>query len=226
MASATMATMEVSPARRIGGFPAWAGAIGALLMAASTILVFLTPPDSRGANGVARTAAFYARHSNVVRLIVGEPLSLIAALLLVWYLARLAAVVRSVEAGQGRSDTLMLGGGLLFVSLFLASLAVQTTGAGAILFSPSIKLDANIAVLLSHLGYVLMGGALMGATVLIPTIGRMSSHVSTLPRWFGWVSYVLAAICLLGYVVAAFVPVVLFALWLIGVSVAFAGHHQ
>jgi hypothetical protein len=202
--------------RRLAG---WSGIGGALLLGAAAYLVLSLPPAGGGPDAAQTISNFYMEGTGRSFLVVAEPLSLTGGFLLLWFLGHLTGRLPVAEGGSGRYPNSALAGGVMFIVLAFASVTVGATVAGSVAFSPAFEVDPHTAMLFSHLGYVLLTGAMVGAAALLASEGRHIRQTSSVPRWLGTMAYVLVPVSLLS-LFFAYLPLALFLIWILLVSVA------
>jgi hypothetical protein len=147
----------------------------------------------------------------------GGYLSLLSFIALVWFLGALWTALRDAEGESALLSMTAFGSGLV-------GAAVLTGGAWAIaVFRIREGLDPQIARTLYDLGNFAFATSWVFYASLLLAVGAAALQYRALPRWLGWASIVVAIGLLVGRIYwtsqAAFVPWVLFWLWLIVVSV-------
>jgi hypothetical protein len=210
---------EASTTPRGRRLAAWSGIAGAVVLGAANYLVLSLSPQGSGPDAAQRISDFYLEGGNSGGLLVAEPLSIVGGFLLLWFVGYLTGILREKEVASGRYSSAALGGGVTFVVLAFASITAQTTVAGSTSFYSAFEVDPQAALLFSHLGYVLLVGAMVGAAVLLAATGVQLRRGAVGPRWLGTVAYVLAPISLLS-VFFVYLPLLLFLVWILLVSVS------
>lgn len=196
---------------------AWSGIAGALLLGAAAYLVLSSSPAGTGSDAVRNISDFYSEGGNRSGLLVAEPLSIVGGFFLLWFLGHLAGRLRTAEVGAARYADSALAGGATFIVLAFASLTASTTVAGLMAFSSAFEADPHTAMLFSHLAYVLLAGAMVGAAVLLAAAGSQIRRTQMIPRWLGTAAYVLAPISILAFPFI-YLAVALFLIWILLVS--------
>lgn len=194
----------------------WSGVGGAILLIVAGGLVFLTAPDISGSDAAKEITAFYTDAGKRATQFPAEFLTLFGAFLFLWFIGGLQGVLQSWEGDDHRYASSAYAGGLVFTVLTVASLTADTTMVGALAFSDSLHFDANTAILLSHLGYVLQTGAMMGAAVMLFATGRAARGTKSRKK-LEIASYALGALSLLSMVMV-WIPMFLFLIWVVIVS--------
>lgn len=136
----------------------------------------------------------------------------------IWFLGAMRSVLRGIEGEGSWMSDVAFGCGLISTAISVIGgwdLAIFRIGEG---------LDPQIARLGFDLGnfafastWVMLGGMLLA-------VGTLAFRPGAMPRWVGWASLVIAVGLLGARFVwtsqVAFVPYVLYWIWLIGMSVA------
>ena len=209
-----------SHSARRGRVAAWAGIGFAPVFFASWMLG--SAPDIH--NSVNETLSYYAQDANNVKALVAWGLSVLAVLMLVWFLVELVRHLRT--AGDGRSPTLpvTLAGGVLVTTVAIAS-AIRAAPAGDLLLdseeragtsgmlTPTFADFAQTAISLSQ--WLLFFGVGLGAAALVVSVSLAARYSSAIPRWLRWAGY--AAAPVLAFV--AFFNILVLLLWVVAVSV-------
>ena len=133
-----------------------------------------------------------------------------------WFLGTLRAALRAAEGGLGRLATTAHAGGIATAVLAVASIGTQVSA--AILVSErDAPIAPQTAITYWFMGDGLFLGAFSGAAVLLGATGFVVLRHGALPRWFGWVTLVLALLLLIPWIGwAGFVFA--FPLWIIVTS--------
>lgn len=192
-------------------WPVWSGVLAGLLLLVAVGLVFSSAPQISGSDAAGKITDFYADDGQRARLLPVEFLALLGSFFFLWFLGGLRGALQSWEGVGGRYASPAYAGGVVFVVLTVTAFTAETTVAGTLAFSDSLTLDADTAILLTHLGYVLHAGAMMGAAVTLFATARASRGTSA-PRWLELSSYVLGGLSLLSLLMV-WLPLSLFLLW-------------
>jgi hypothetical protein len=184
------------------------GLIFAALAVAGNALQGSTPALHGDADAV---ADFYNDKSTAIA--IGMMLSLISLFFLAWFLAALRRHLRLAEGEEGWIGSLASGGGAAVLALLAAGFALNSAGA---LRSREGGIEPAVAVVFYDGSLALTGlAASVAMAVLLAATAVITLQFGALPRWFGWVSAVLAALGLVTPV--SFVLSLLFPLW-VGVA--------
>lgn len=150
---------------------------------------------------------FYEEKATAIA--VGMMLSLISVFFLAWFLAALRHRLAAAEGPGGFTTPLVGGAGMATGVLLAAGFALNSAGA---LRAREAGISPDAAVVFYDGGLALVGmAASLTASVLLAATALIVVRRGGLPRWFGWLSAVLA---LLGLVTPiAFVLALLFPVW-------------
>lgn len=150
----------------------------------------------------------------------GGYLTHLSFIALIWFLGALWLAMRSAEREKGDSALISL---IAFGSGLLALAPLTGGGWPVAVFRIGDGLDPELARTLFDLGNFAFATSwvFFGGMVLAAGVGAL--HYKVFSRWLGWFSIVLAILLLLARIIwttqVAFVPWVLFWVWLIVVSV-------
>jgi hypothetical protein len=133
-----------------------------------------------------------------------------------WFLGTLRAALHEAEGGVGRLAATAYAGGIATAVLILAAFGTQVSA--AILVSErDVPIDPEVAVAFWWIGDGMFVSAFYATAVLLAASGLVFSRRDLVPRWFAWVTLVLALILLVPWINwAAFFA---FAIWVIVASV-------
>ena len=147
----------------------------------------------------------------------GGYLSLLSFIALIWFLGALWAALRRAEGDPGLLSLVAFGSGLVAIA------ALTGGGWAMVVFRIQEGVDPQIARTLFDLGNFAFATSWVFFASLLLAAGIAAIQYGALPRWLGWASIIVAIGLLAGRIIwtsqAAFVPWVLFWLWLIIVSV-------
>lgn len=182
---------------------------GPLLLGIAAVIVFWVAPNISESDAPAKIEDFYADSGNRNILLIAEPLALVGMFAFLWLVARIRAGIAHVDKNESRSGA-AIGGGTAFAVLAAASLTVHTTVAGTSAFSSSFEVDPHTAMLFSHLGYVLLAGAMIGAAVMaFSTAGALRAMGR---RGLVRTTYVVGGLSLIANLFV-YVPLILYLVW-------------
>ena len=184
------------------------GLIFAVLAVAGNALQGWTPALHGDADAVAE---FY--NDKATAIAFGMMLSLISVFFLAWFMAALRRHLLLSEGADGWISPLAWGGGVATLALLAAGFALNAAGA---LRARESGIAPDVAVVFYDSSLAVTGlAASVTMAVMLAATAVITLQFGGLPRWFGWVSGVLA---LLGIVTpVSFVLSLLFPLW-VGVA--------
>ena len=156
-----------------------------LVLGLAGLIVLEGPADRPELDAPPRVILDYFGDRDTV--ILGSFLLMLAALVFIWFVGLLRAVLRRAENGDGRLSAIAYGGGLLAAGMMLIVPASNLFGA---LYADLLTPTAARTFYL--FGDVFLYPAGMAAAVLIGTTGLLAVRTGVLPRWLGWASLVLA----------------------------------
>lgn len=163
------------------------GLVFAVLAVAGNALQGSTP----AVHGDAEAAAeFYTDKATAIA--IGMMLSLISVFFLAWFLAALRRHLMLFEGPDGWVSPLAWGGGVATLSLLAAGFALNSAGA---LRAREVGITPDAAAVLYDSSLALIGLAgSVAMAVLLSATAALTLQLGALPRWFGWVSAVLAVV--------------------------------
>jgi hypothetical protein len=133
-----------------------------------------------------------ALHDHQQRLVVLTCLSVIYAVAFVIYLWKLYHLLRGAPDRPTNLGTLVLVGGVLFVTLHAVSDVAIYGMLGAKVASYAAQHDQGIAYMLYLFTYALDSLADVFGSLAFLAAGLLILQSSVLPRWLGWVAVVTA----------------------------------
>lgn len=180
--------------------------VGFLILMSSGIVAQDATPE--------QVLAFHQTNGGPV--IAGSFIFMLGTLAFVWFLGSLRSSLRSAEGGAGRVASIAFGGGLA-----MAVCALLLPSGGVTVALGAATMSATSADALRHLPGVFFIGVELFAAVLVGATGLVALRTAALPRWFAWVSLLLALVLLIPPIgwagVLLGVP-----LWTLGVSLLLA----
>ena len=158
---------------------------------------------------------YYASSAHRTKEIIAFFLIGGAALSLIMLASGLRSLLAKAETEPRTLTAITWAGAVSSATLILVGDAVSRTPAFASL-DYNFTLDPNAARLLNDMGFLLYASAALAAILLVAGVSLAVLRHGILPRWVGWAGFPLAALLLLGI---AFVGFLVFALWVLLVSV-------
>jgi hypothetical protein len=166
----------------------WTGVLGVVLWVAGFLIV------SRGfiAQDATPEQVLALYQTNGGPLIAGSFIFMLGTLAFVWFLGSLASSLRSAEGGVGRVASIAFGGGL---AMAVCALLLPSGGMAVALAAGTISPTSADA--LHRLPGVFYIGVELFAAVLVAATGLVALRTAVLPRWFAWLSLLLALVLLI-----------------------------
>ena len=199
------------------GWERWGPIAGIVFVVLFVVGVSLiNTPDSD--EPLAKFKEFYDDAGNRAQVIISAYLLILSGIFFLWFLASLRVRLLSAEHPPGRLTSIAFAGGIVFVSMLIASASVGAFIAGEISFGDVKNINPELMRILPDLQYpLLLIGGMFGAIAMIDAASVLIVRTGTLPRWIGWFGFV-AAVGLL--FAGFFLPIILLLLWVLFVSIA------
>ena len=210
-----MSTM--APPRSTAGIQRWAALAGVVYVALfviGVILIYNGTPDSSSAP--ARIIAYYSDSGHRNRMNVGWLLAGLGLFFFLWFVSALRQAIRRLEVEDGFFTGLATIGGVVYATLSLAALALET---GIRTMSddtyhhtvyPGLIHAADDAAWVLHAS----GGAGLAAMIVAASLAAVRARA--VPTWAGWLG-VVVGILSLGLLI--FFPWFPAAIWILVVSI-------
>jgi hypothetical protein len=207
----------IAPPRSNAGIQRWAalgGVAYVVLFVIGVSLIFGNSPDSGSAP--AKIIAWYSDSGHRNEINIGWVLAGLGYFFFLWFLSALRQSIRRLEGEDGFLTGLTTMGGVVYVALSLAALAVDT---GIRTMSddtyhhqvfPGIIHAADDASWVLHAS----GGA--GAAAMVIAASLAALRARAVPTWSGWLGIV-AGILSLGLII--FFPWFVLGVWILVVSI-------
>ncbi len=172
----------------------------------------------QGDDSAQEISNFYNDSGDRLQLIAGGYLMILAGVFFFWFLASLRTRLIAAEGEPSRLTPIAYGSGLVFTGLLMASACAFISVAGDVSFGGEKFASADAARYLPELGYPLLVIAGMFAVIaMIDAASIVIRRTGVLPVWIAYFGFVTAVILLAS---VFFIPMVLFVLWVVFVSVA------
>ena len=159
--------------------------------------------------------AWYGDSGNRNKGIVSIFLILAASLFFVWFVAVLRGRLARSEGGAGTHTAVAFGAGLVAAGLWM----VAGVFFMAISFSAGdddFVLDPNTYRVINNMGYVIWISGTAIAALLVFATALSSLKGQIVPKWIGWLSFVVGATMLVS---VFFVPFLIWLGWMLVVSI-------
>jgi hypothetical protein len=210
-----MSTM--GPPRSSAGIQRWAalgGVAYVVLFVIGVLLIYNGTPDSSSAPG--KIIAYYSDSGHRDRINIGWVLAGLGYFFFLWFLSALRQSIRRLEVEDGFLTGLAAMGGVVYATLSLAALAVES---GIRTMSddtyhhqvyPGLIHAADDAAWVLHAS----GGVGIGAMIIAASLAALRARA--VPTWAGWLGIVVG---ILGLGLVIFFPWFLVAIWILVVSI-------
>ncbi len=203
----------------------WAGlgaASGIVAVVLDQVGFGLTITGSRLEPGASKdeiAQAFAAPASQ--RVLLGLYLLAFVSLFFLVFAARTWATLRGAEGDPGWLSATAFGAALLFVATHAAALAARS----ATFARAGQGFDATAGTALVDLNNALFAVSLAFGALFLAAAGVVSLRMNALPQWLGWSAVVIAVALMAAVAVPtagiAFLPFLLFELWIVVTAVVF-----
>jgi hypothetical protein len=210
-----MSTMA-SP-RTDAGIQRWAalgGVAYVVLFAVGTVLTFAGAVDSSAAP--AKVIAYYSDAGHRDRVNFGWVIAGLGLFFFLWFLSALRQGVRRLEVDDGFLTGLTTIGGVVYASLTLAALAVET---GIRTMSDDTYHHTVYPGLIhaaDDVSWVLHASGGAGAAAMVIAASLAALRARAVPTWSGWLGIVAG---ILSLALIAFFPWFVFGIWILVVSI-------
>lgn len=141
-----------------------------------------------------------------------------AALALIVFATALRSLIARAEQERALLAPLAWAGGITCAALILAGNALSRATAFAAM-DDEFQLEPNTWRLFENAGFLLFASGTIAAILLVVAVSLAALRHTVLPRWLGWAGFVGAALLPLAI---AFVGYLIFAAWLLAVSITLA----
>jgi hypothetical protein len=207
----------IAPPRSAAGIQRWAalgGVAYVILFVIGVLLIYNGTPDSGSAPG--KIIAYYSDSGHRDRINIGWVLAGLGYFFFLWFLSALRQSIRRLEAEDGFLTGLATMGGVVYATLSLAALAVET----GIRTMSDDTYQHQVFPAIIHAGddaaWVLhaSGGVGLGAMIIAASLAALRARA--VPTWAGWLGIVVG---ILGLGLVIFFPWFLVAIWILVVSI-------
>jgi hypothetical protein len=207
----------IAPPRSTAGIQRWAalgGVAYVVLFVIGVNLIYSGTPDSSSAPG--KVIAYYSDSGHRNRINIGWVLAGLGFFALLWFVGALRQAVRRREADDGLLTALTTMGGVVYATLGLAALAVET---GIRTMSDDTyhhQVFPGIVHAGDDVAWVLHASGGAGLATMIIAASLAALRTRAVPTWAAWLSIVVG---ILSLALVIFFPWFLAAIWILVVSV-------
>jgi hypothetical protein len=148
-----------------------------------------------------RIVSFYDDKGNRAAIIISGYLLVLSGVFFFWFLSSLRERLLTVEGPPGRLTSIVHASGIVFIAMLMASAACFTFVAGEITFADT-GVNPEIARVLPDMGWsFLLAGGAFSAIAMIDAASVLIIRTGVMPRWVGWVGFLVALILLVSFLV-------------------------
>ena len=152
--------------------------------------LFFGPGELPAGADASQIAAYYHSRGPAGFLLMYSLIGLSGAALL-WFAGSLRASLRLLEPAPGRLSDVAFGGGLAAAVLFLAG-ATALLAPFAVIINSQRTIDPTVYHLIDTMGFLVINLGLFGQAVQVIATSLVALRWGGLPRWFGWVGFLVA----------------------------------
>jgi len=151
-------------------------------------------------------------------LLFNGTLSIFAAFFFIWFLGALHGVLRSAEEEAGWFSSVALAGGVVFVTLAWAGVAVEIATPATLSRFVDFEPDAQLVFVTLALASWLYHFCQLGTAAMVSATSLIALETGVLPRWLALAGFAVALLALLHFLVPLLAALVGM-LWVAVVSV-------
>jgi hypothetical protein len=208
------ATATSRPGAGLARWAALGGVAYVVLFVIGVIVTFSGAPDTSSAP--AKIIAYYSDSGHRDRVNIGWLLGGLSIFFFLWFLSALRQAVRRLEGDDGFLTGVTSIGGVVYATLTLASLAVET---GLRTMSDDTyhhQVFPELIHAADDVSWVLhaSGGAGIGAMIIAASLAAL--RAGAVPTWAGWLGVVAGII---GLFLLVFFPWFVVGIWILVVSI-------
>lgn len=209
---------EQSGGRQTTDRAARLGGISGLLYVILFIPAYIvgTPDAPDPASNEQGVAAYFDEVATF--LFFNGTLSIFAAFFFVWFLGALHGILRSAEEEAGWFSSVALAGGVVFVTLAWAGVAVEISYPATLGRFLDFEPDAQLVFLTLALATWLYHFCQLGTAAMVSATSLVALETGVLPRWLALAGFAVALLALLHFLVPLLAALVGM-LWVAVVSV-------
>jgi hypothetical protein len=180
---------------RLGGI---CGLLFAVLMVPAYVVGY---PDAPTSTSGAREVLGYFGASPGTFVFFNGTVVLFSAVFFLWFLGVLYGVLRRAEGVDGALSSIVLAGGILFITLSCAGYAAVITHPATLERFVNYVPDAQRAFESLALSAWLYDFCQVGDAVMVSAASLVVLGSGILPRWLAWVGFLVAALTLLHFLI-------------------------
>ena len=207
----------IAPPRSTAGIQRWAALAGAAYVVLFVIGVVLTYSGAVDTSAApAKVIAYYSDSGHRDRVNFGWVIAGLGLFFFLWFLSALRQGVRRLELDDGFLSALTTIGGVVYASLTLAALAVET---GIRTMSDDTYHHAVYPGLIhaaDDVSWMLHASGGAGAAAMVIAASLAALRAGAVPTWAGWLGVVVG---ILSLALIVFFPWFLLGVWILVVSI-------
>ena len=184
--------------RRVARLGGASGILYVLLFIPAYVVGYPDAPAS--ASGVQEAFDYFGDEQSTF-LIFNGVLTIFSAFFFVWFLGMLHSVLRRAEGEGVGFSSVALAGGVMFVALSWAGVAVEVSYPAASTRFVNFQPDGQLAFLTLAASSWLYHFCQIGTSVLVSTTSLIALRTGVLPRWLAWTGFVVALLALLHFMI-------------------------
>jgi hypothetical protein len=207
-------TATSRPGSGLARWAALGGVAYVVLFVIGVIVTFSGEPDTSSAP--AKIIAYYSDSGHRDRVNIGWVLGALAIFFFLWFLSALRQAVRRLEADDGFLTGVTTMGGVVYATLTLASLAVET---GLRTMSDDTyhhQVFPELIHAADDVSWVLHASGGVGIGTMIIAASLAALRAGAVPKWAGWLGVVAGII---GLFLLVFFPWFVVGIWILVVSI-------
>jgi hypothetical protein len=160
---------------------------------------YLTPPDAPIAASTPQQVFDYFNGRQGEILLLNGVFLIFASFCFIVFMGVLHHAAQKAEADGLGFSSIILGGGLMFVSLMLVGAAAEIVHAATQVRFQNFRVDAQLGFLSLAMSGWLYRFAFVGMSAMIAATSLVGLRSGLLPAWLAWAGFVCAIVALLRY---------------------------
>jgi hypothetical protein len=173
--------------------------VSGLLFLVLFIPSYLTPPDAPIATSTPQQVFEYFNGRQGEILLLNGVFLIFASFCFIVFMGVLHHAAQRAEAGGLGFSSIVLGGGLMFVSLMLVGAAAEIVHSATQARFQNFSVDAQLGFLSLAMSGWLYRFAFVGMSAMIAATSLIGLRGGLLPAWLAWLGFAAAVLALLRY---------------------------
>lgn len=176
------------------------GGLGGILYAVSFIPAYVVGyPDAPLSTSGAQEVFAYFGGERSAFLFFNGVLTIFSAFFFLWFLGVLHGVLRRAEGEVAGLSSVALAGGVMFVTLSWAGVAVEVAYPATLARFENFQQDAQLVFLSLALSSWLYHFCQVGTAALVSATSLVALRTGILPGWLAWAGFAVALLALLHF---------------------------